>query len=348
MSGKTSEEKTLPASRRKLQEARRKGQVAGCRELVTALGSVTVLGYVALRGGALLADMDRLLDDAARLQGRPWDEAYPALLDHAARAGAGFVLPLLALLVAAVCVGAVAGHGGLVFSTDPLTPRMERISPTAGFGRVFALRNAVEAAKTVFKFAVLAGTTAILLRSSLGPLAELPACGLGCVPALARAVFGPLLVAASLLFLVLGAADLGLQRFLFLREQRMTRTEQKRERKDTQGNPLIRGAHKRERQAAMRSHVRIGVRNASLVVHGDTVAVALRYAPPDVMVPALVARAGGEAVAALLDEAAAWGVPCVRDPDTAAAVATRVQTGGLIPDALFAPVIRCMRKAGVI
>ncbi len=348
MSGKTSEEKTLPPSRKKLQDARRKGQVAGCKELVTAAGSTTVLAYLALRGGALLADMERVLDDVGRLAGRRWDEAYPALLDHAARAGALFVLPLLALLVAVVCASAVVGHGGLVFSTDPLAPKMERISPTAGFGRLFALRNVVEAGKTVLKFAVLAATAAILLRSALGPLAELPACGLQCVPGLARAVFGPLVVAAGLMFLVLGAADLGLQRFLFRRDQRMTRTEQKRERKDTQGNPLIRSAHKRERHAAMRSHVRVGVRNATFVVHGDAVAVALRYAPPEVLVPALVARAGQDAVAALMDEASALGLPCVSDPDTAAAVSARVQIGGLIPDALFAPVIRCMRQGGVI
>ncbi|MGI3777729.1 MAG: EscU/YscU/HrcU family type III secretion system export apparatus switch protein [Janthinobacterium lividum] len=348
MSGKTSEEKTLPPSRKKLADARRKGQVAGCRELVTAVGSTVVLAYVSLRGGALLADMERVLDDAGRLDAGAWDEAYPALLDHAARAGARFVLPLLALLVAAVATSAVVGHGGLVFSTDPLQPKMERISPTAGFGRILALRNATEAAKTVLKFAVLALTAAILLRAALNPLAELPACGLQCVPGLVRAVFGPLVVAAVLLFLVLGAADLGLQRFLFRRDQRMTRTEQKRERKDTQGNPLIRSAHRRERHEAMRSHVRIGVRNATFVVHGDTVAVALCYAPPDVLVPALVARAGNDAVQALLDEAHACGLPCVHDPETAAAVSSRVQTGGLIPDVLFAPVIRCMRQAGVL
>lgn len=348
MSGRTSEEKTLPPSHKKLADARRKGQVAGCKELVTAAGSTVVLGYVALRGASLMAAFQGVLDEAGRLDAAAWDRAFPAVLDHALSAGALFVLPLLALIVAAVLAASVVGHGGLVFSTDPLAPKLERISPAAGFGRIFALRNAVETAKTVLKFTTIAVTAAILLRAAFEPLAELPSCGLGCVPGLVRAIFGPLLAIACLVFLALGAADLGLQRYLFRRDQRMTRTEMKRERKDTQGNPMIRRAHKRERQDAMRSHVRLGLRHATFVIAGDAGAVALCYAPPDIAVPALVARAGPEALRTLLDEAALLGLPCVHDSDAAAAVAVRTQIGGLLPDALFTPVIRCMRQAGLI
>ncbi len=348
MSDGGSEEKSLPASAKKLRDARRKGQLARGGDFIAAAGTAAALGYIALRGPSLLESARALMEDAATLVVQPWQEALPALLSRIAWMAAGFVLPLLGLLLACVLAAALVANGGFVVSAEPLAPKLERVDPMAGFGRIFALRNMVDALKTLIKFAVVGVTAAILLRSALRPLAELPACGLGCVPALTRALFGPLLVAAVLLFLVLGGLDLGLQRFLFRREMRMTRSEQKRERKDAEGNPLIRQAHRQEQRAAMRSHVRTGVRNATFVIQGEHLALALRYAPPDVLVPVLVARATGEGAAALVDEASRADLPSVLNPEVAALLSTKMQVGGLLPRELFNPVIACMREAGVL
>ncbi len=348
MSDGGSEEKSLPPSAKKLRDARRKGQLASGRDFISAAGSAAALGYIALRGSSLLGSAHALMEDTALLAVQPWQEALPALLSRIAWLAADFVLPLLGLLLACVLAAALVANGGLVVSAEPLAPKLERVDPMAGFGRIFALRNGVDALKTVVKFAVVGVTAAILLRSSLRPLAELPACGLGCVPALTRALFGPLLVAAVLLFLLLGGLDLGVQRFLFRRELRMTRSEQKRERKEAEGNPLIRQAHRQEQRAAMRSQVRTGVRNATFVIRGERLALALRYAPPDVLVPVLVARASGEGAAALVDEASRVDLPSVLDPAVATLLSTRMQVGGLLPRELFTPVIACMREAGVL
>ena len=348
MSDGGSEEKSLPPSAKKLRDARKKGQVASGRDFVAAAGSAAALGYVALRGPALLDSARALMGDAAGLAVQPWQEALPALLSRIIWIAAGFVLPLLCLVLACVLAAALVANGGFLVSAEPLAPKIERIDPVAGLGRIFALRNMVDALKTLVKFAVVGITAAILLRSALRPLAELPACGLGCVPALTRALFGPLLVAAVLLFLVLGGLDLGLQRFLFRREMRMTRSEQKRERKEAEGNPLIKSAHRQEQRAAMRSHVRTGVRNATFVIRGERLALALRYAPPDVLVPVLVARASGESAAALVEEASRADLPSVLDPEVATLLSTRMQVGGLLPRELFTPVIACMREAGVL
>ena len=344
----SSEEKVLPPSAKKLRDARRKGQVASSREFVNAAGSAAALGYVALRGPWLVDAARSVADAAASLSALPWQQALPALLSRIAWMAAGFVLPLLGLILLCVLAASVIGNGGVVFSLDPLLPKMERIDPIAGFGRIFSMRNAVNGLKTVFKFVVVGVTVLLLLRSAARPLAELPACGLGCVPGLTGALFGPLLLTAIVLFLVLGVMDLRLQRFLFRREMRMTLTERKRERQEAEGNPLIKGARRRERQATLRNHVRTGLRNATFVIRAEDIALALRYAPPDVLVPVLVARARGEAAAALLEEASLASLPTVLNPEVATLLSTRMQVGGLLSKELFPPVIACMREAGVL
>lgn len=344
----TSEQKVLPPSAKKLRDARRKGQVASSQEFLRAAGSAAALGYVTLRGPWLMEAARGVADAAASLSALPWQQALPALMSHIAWMAAGFVLPLLGLVVFCVLAASLVGNGGVVFSIDPVLPKMERIDPIAGFGRIFSTRNAVNGLKTVFKFVVVGVTTIIVLRSAVRPLAELPACGLGCVPGLTRALFGPLLLTAVLLFLVLGAMDLRLQRFLFRREMRMTLTERKRERHEAEGNPLIKGARRRERQAALRNHVRTGMRHASFVIRAEGAALALSYAPPDVLVPVLVARAQGDAAVALLEEASLAGLPTVLNPETVALLSTRMQVGSPLPKELFTPVIACMREAGLL
>lgn len=343
----TSEQRELPASAKKLRDARRKGQVAGGKDLIAAAGTVAAIGYVALRGPGLFGSMTRLLEDAGSLATRPAAAAVPAGVDHAARLMAGFVLPLVGLVVACVLAASLVAHGGLVVSATPLLPKMERLDPLAGFKRIVSLRNGLDGLKLLVRCVVVAVTAFLLLRTALRALTELPACGLSCVPGVAGALLLPLLVAAALLFLLLGGLDLGLQRFLFLREMRMTRTEQKRERKESEGNPLIKRAHKQE-QRTMMGQGRTGLRQASFVVHGDGLALAFRYAPPDVLVPTLVARANGAAADTMLLDAAHEAIPIVRDDAAATVLAARVQLGGLLPRDAFAVAIACMRAAGVL
>ena len=344
----SSEAKVLPPSAKKLRDARRKGQVATSREFIGAAGSAAALGYVALRGPWLVEAARSVADAAAALSALPPQQALPALLSRLASMAGGFVLPLLGLIVLCVFAASVISNGGVVFSVDPLLPKMERIDPIAGFGRIASMRNAVNGIKTVLKFIVVGVAVLLLLRSAARPLAELPACGLGCVPGLVGALFGPLLLTAIVLFLVLGAIDLRLQRFLFRREMRMTLTERKRERQEAEGNPIIKSARRQERHAALRSHVRSGIRNATFVIRAEDIALGLRYSPPDVLVPMLVARARGEAAAALLEEASLAHLPTVLNPEVATLLLARMQVGGPLSKELFTPVIACMREAGVL
>ena len=348
MSKSGSEERNLPASRKKLREARRKGQLPRSKEMVTAAVSVAALAYVMVRSTAFARVMSDSMIATGDIAAGPWRDALPTLLPRLSAAAGTFLLPLLGLLALTAVLTAIMTNGGIVFASDPVTPKMERLDPIAGLGRIFSLRNGTDAIKTVAKLILICVTSAFLLRSALRALVELPACGVDCTPALTFELFKPLILFACLLFLITGGLDLWLQRFLFQREQRMTSSEMKRDRRDSDGNPMIRQLHRQEQQASMQRRVSIGLRNASFVIRSNSMVLAFRYAPPDTQVPILVARAAEESVALLLTEARRLSLPEVFDADAVEQLAVKLQVGKPVPKHLFGPVIRCMREAGIL
>lgn len=348
MSGDSSESKELPASSKKLKDARKKGQVANSKDFVGAVATVTALFYVALRAPSLFAQFVSILSDVAVLAEQPLEQALPLIMQRLVALFVEFILPLLALLFLAVTVAALVGNGGLVFSVDPLLPKFERIDPVSGFQRIFSLRNMIDGLKVVLKFAAVLFTLFFVVKADVRDLVHLPACGLYCVPDALRTMVWPVLLSAIFCFLILGCLDLGIQRLLFSHEMRMTRTEQKKEHKNMEGNPLIKKAQRQERRMAMGSNVRMGLKNATFVVYDFDVGLAFQYAPPGVLVPALVARATQDNLPEFIADAKAAGIPCVEDPDAVKVLAARIPLGGLLPKDTFQTAITCMRKAGLL
>ncbi len=187
--------------------------------------------------------------------------------------------------------------------------------------------------------------TYVIIRAAVQSLVEVPVCGLRCAPPIFGALLAPLLLTCAGLLLLLGGLDIGLQRWLFRREMRMTKSEQKRERKENLGDPTI----KQWRRKDQRSRAgKTGLRNATFLIRSSDTVLAMRYAAPDTTVPVLVARGSQHGATALLDQAKALNLPVVFDAATVTMIGQRLKAGGMIAPDMFQPIIRCMREAGVI
>ena len=348
MSGKSgSEEKTLPASAKKLREARKKGQIARSRELVTAVVTITAVAYLFARAGRLFGDLRDGAMAAADATGAPFAES----VQHLGRLlGVQFVWmigPFIGLLATAAVLSNVAVNGGALAAIDPVLPKMERLDPVEGFKRLVSLRNLADLIKSVLKLLLIGTAAGVIIALSLQAMLEQPSCGLQCAAPLLRGLLRPLLVAVCGFFLVLGALDIGLQRWLFGRDMKMTKTEQKRERKEMDGDPLIKNQHRLQFRTGLRASARTGLRNATFVIRSTDLALAFRYAKPDAMVPVLVARGAAEGAPVLLDEARAARLPVVLDPIAVRAFA-RLKVGQMVGKDSFPLVIACMQQAGLM
>ncbi|TKB36036.1 MAG: EscU/YscU/HrcU family type III secretion system export apparatus switch protein, partial [Mesorhizobium sp.] len=160
-------------------------------------------------------------------------------------------LPLVGIVVVLTVAFGMLGTFGPVFSFEPLKPQFDHINPVKGLQKILSLRNVIEFTKGLAKVVLLASLFVFILAAWLQPLFDAPGCGQSCLEPIIKAVLTPLGIAAALAFVVIGVIDVPIQRWLFLRDMRMTTTEYKREHKDLEGDPLIRHEQQRQRREAV-------------------------------------------------------------------------------------------------
>lgn len=345
----TSEEKSQPATDKKLKDARKKGQVAKSQDLVSGMVILCCTLCIAVLAPQAEAQVSALFDLVVQIYLEPFASVWPRVLDSAEQLLIGLTLPVMAVTVVTVILTNLVTLRGVVFSVEPLKPDFKRINPAEGFKRIFAMRNVIEFLKGLVKVHLLGVAFYVVGRHALQALMESSRCGPECVQSTFLLVLKPLVFTVLAAFLVLGAADVLMQRWLFGREMRMTRSEQKRERKDIDGDPLIKAELRRQRQEMQAMATKLGLARASLMVGvpGGWV-VGLRYVRGETPVPVVVCRYEPQEGAQVLAEAAQLGIAHAGEAQLAAELARRTVAGDPVPDSTFQAVADLLVAARLI
>lgn len=323
-------EKTEQPTPQRLKEARRKGQVPRSRLLTSA--AVTL--------GALLGLLVSLNDFRARLVGFTqslWGSSRidaPTAIQNAVQ--------LLALSAAPILLGAFLGAlvsalflAGFEFHLQAVAFDLKKISPKAGFKKLFSARQFIDLGKSLLVAAVvLLIFFKAVQKAAPGVLRGVGLPGSG---ALEQAVTPLLNVALScaLVLMALGAGDWLLARRRHIQELMMTREEVKREHKQSEGDPQLKAQRQqRHRQMALAPRAR-GVQVATAVVVNPThIAVALRYVPEESEAPYIVARGREQDARELRKTAEGLGIPVVRDIALARSL-IHYDVGEEVPEELY-------------
>lgn len=343
-----SEQKSLPASDKKLRDARRKGQVSHSRDLISGFGLLTVVVYLLFTWTTTRDHILQLVDVVSNSHGKPFSETWLLASATASEAIAYSILPSIAILLLTSIVVGMVGTFGPVFSFESVKPNFEHINPASGFKRIFSVRNIVEFLKGLIKVVAVSAALWLVLRSFLQPLLQMPSCGTGCMVPVLMEALKPIVAVAVLAFIIIGVIDISLQRWLFLRDMRMTKTETKRERKDLEGDPHIRGERQRMRRMLASQSVRTGIKQAVVVIaYGDHIG-GVRYHRQHTPIPMVVAKAKGEKAYEMREEARRLGITIVEDAALAKALATKHRAGDVLQRELFAPVAGILVKNNLV
>lgn len=332
----TSEEKSQPATDKKLRDARKKGQVAKSQDLVSGVVILLCTLCIAVLLPRARAQVEALIDLTANIYIEPFADVWPRLLDHAEQIVLGITLPVVAVTVSAVILTNIVTMRGVVFSVEPVKPDIKRIHPGEGFKRIFAMRNLIEFLKGLVKVMLLALAFYIVGRQALQALMESSRCGAGCIESTFYLVLKPLVFTVLAAFLLVGAVDVLMQRWLFGRDMKMSRSEQKRERKDVDGDPLIKRERQRQRREMQALATKLGVGRASLMIGiGGNWVVGVRYVRGETPVPVVVCRGSPEESVQLLAQAAPLGIAVWADAGLAEQIAKRSVAGDPVPENTF-------------
>ncbi|HEY5341049.1 MAG TPA: EscU/YscU/HrcU family type III secretion system export apparatus switch protein [Candidatus Aquilonibacter sp.] len=292
-------EKSFDAPASRIAKAKREGNVPRAQEFGANLAFAAAALAVVAVAPSLGALARQAIAGAAR--GR-----IPAL-DAAA-----IVVYASAPLAAAALSGIAASlmqSGGLVVTAP--TMKLERLAPAEGFKRMFSRESATHGARALAAFAVACGvmlpTLRDLVRAATAAPLPLPI-ALIAWRGSQRAIF-----AAAAVGLLFAFAEYAVARRGWLRKLRMSLWELKRELKENDGDPHIRGRRRALHRDLLRGALS-SVKDASFVVVNPThVAVALAYRPPEIAVPTVLVRASGETALRVREIAARYRIPIVEN-----------------------------------
>jgi flagellar biosynthetic protein FlhB len=337
-------ERTEKATPKRLQDARKKGQVPRSSELsiaavcIAGSAAIYLLGRIAVGQFAdLMHDSLSLSPAAAMSESMIW----PTLTATGARA-LWILLPLLGATLVAALAAPIA-IGGWNFSGQALVPQFSRLNPMTGFGRMWSSRGLVELGKGLAKVGVIGVIAWVLLKGLTPQLMGLTSEPLQQAIGHAGSLAGYSLLVLACGLAVIAAVDVPYQLWQHARELRMTREEVKEEYKESEGSPETRGRIREVQRALARGRMLQDVPTADVIVTNPThFAVALRYDEKKHRAPVVVAK-GTELLALKIREIATeHGVPIVEAPPLARALHKSVEIGREVPAALYVTVAQVL------
>ncbi|HEB95927.1 MAG TPA: flagellar type III secretion system protein FlhB [Sedimenticola thiotaurini] len=338
------QEKTEQPTAKRLEESRRKGQVARSRELNTM--AVTLAGGIALTAlsGHMGSGLSGIMSSNFRIDRADLFDTS-AMLRHLAEAIGDALLMLLPFfaVVAVVAVLSSVALGGFSISAESMVPKFSKLNPVKGLGRLFSVKGLMELAKAMAKFLLIAGATGLVLWNLLDEFIGLGVMELGpAVAELVTLIGGSFVLIASTLILI-ALADVPFQLWDHKRQLKMTKQEVREELKQTEGRPEVKGRIRSLQREMAQRRMMEEVPKADVVVTNPThYAVALRYDQDSMAAPKVVAK-GADLVAANIRRVAGdHGVPVVEAPMLARAIHAHSEIGDAIPAGLYLAVAKLL------
>lgn len=337
-------EKTEQPSARRLEQAREEGQVPQSRELSTFLVLIAGLGALWAMGEWISGRMLGMLragfsiERASAFDPKLMLAGFSDLITDALLT----MLPLFGILMVAAIAAPIL-MGGFMFAPGLLGLKLERMNPIQGIGRMFSLHGLAELVKSLLKAAVVGvmGVFAVWREHEhifglTGETVE------AAVPDFLKMVlFATLLIIMGLAILAL--IDVPFQLWQYNRKLRMTKEEVKRESKEQDGDPQVKGRIRAMQREMARRRMMTQVPKADVVVTNPThFSVALKYDGDKMRAPVVVAKGRGELALKIRELAKEHKVPMLEAPPLARALYKHCELEQAVPGALYTAVAEVM------
>lgn len=311
--------KTEEPSQRKIDEARKKGQMVSSREVNHFFMMLALTAFILLLAPAMGREVIRLLGpfitqpESIPMDGGGMKSLYRYLLGGVAML---MLLPTLITIIAAFAPAVVQRKW--VFSAEQIKPKLEKISPLAGFKRLLGWRAIVEFLRNLLKIILIAAASLAAIWPFRDRVVESLRNGNFEALALTQWLSGRILIATCAILFLLSLGDYLYQRFIFLKNLRMTKQEVKDEYKQQEGDPHIKGRVRQIRRERARKRMMANVPKADVVITNPThYAVALQYDADKMPAPKLLAKGTDDVARRIREVAEKHKIPIMRNPPLA-------------------------------
>lgn len=327
------------ASPYRAEEFRRKGQVSQSRELsgLAALLAAGTALYVLMpsMGGQLGEYMRETFLGVGGKLDLSSAEAIQGVFWKFVKVGALLVLPIAGFGFALGALGSFAQIGS-VFSTDPLTPDLNKIDPVQGAKRLFSMQMLKEGARILFKMTILIAVSYAVLKTEVlrSPLSLDGEAGT-ILAFLGRSAKSTFFSLCGVLF-VFAVLDFALQKYEFNKKLRLTKQEMKQEHKEREGDPQIKARIRAVQREVARKRMMQAVKTADVIVTNPThISVAIKYDRDKMDAPKVVAKGADLLAQRIRELAKEANIPLVENVPLARTLYKTVKVGQGVPRVLY-------------
>lgn len=326
-------QKTEDPTPKKIEESRKKGQVALSREvnnwMMLFAGTILVGGLSTAVFGDLSKIMRTYIEYSHALPTGPG-----GLADIL---GSSFIavlklmtLPFIILMLAAFLSPFV--QVGPLFAPEAVKPDISKISVFKGFKRLFALRSVVEFAKGIFKIAAVGAVGTIILMPFFGQMEHIVGLPIPLLVKELKDLIMWLLIGVLVVVMIIAGIDLVYQRFDNAKKMRMTKQEVKDEYKQTEGDPHVKARLRQLRMEKGRQRMMQAVPEADVVITNPThFSIALKYDSETMEAPICVAKGTDELALRIRETAKEHGVELYENKPLARSLYDVVEIDETIP-----------------
>ncbi len=356
MSGQSSGERTEKATPKRKRDAREKGQVLKSAEVVTAFSLLAMFGVLLIFGDGIASGMAGMMKSffTAELP-EVADKAVIAITFE--KAILSFFQIVAPVLIAAMVFAIVfnLAQSGWNFTTKPLAPKLEKISPLAGFKRIFSKRSLAELFKSLIKIAVLAWVAYGEYTSRMDSFPLLMGENLQYSIPAAMDILVSVGLKLCIAYAIFAPVDYMYQWWRHNKDLMMTKEEIKEEYKLSEGNPQTKSRISQKQRQMSRMRIVQAVKDADVVITNPThYAVAISYKENENDAPVVLAKGADYIAKSIKEKAREFGVEIVENRSVAQSLYFFCEVGDEVPEELYkaiaeilAYVYKLKKKQGV-
>lgn len=337
-------DKTEPATAKKLNDARKEGQVAKSTEIVHSVMLISFFVVLRITVGFMA---EKMMEGFPNFYNRISTLAVSKQVDTSLGAVNSLfqegIIELIVTLIPIFAVGFLIAFVGnvvqvkFVVSAKPLMPKFSKLNPVNGFKRMFSLQSLINLMKSVLLVAIIGFVSISTIRDNYGLLMNILDYSLPDAVIQIGTMVLDLAIKISAIYLAVGFVDLIYQKRKFAKDMRMSKQEVKEEYKQTEGDPQIKGQIRRRMREASQRRMMQQLPEADVVITNPThLAVAIKYdANEQFSAPVVIAK-GEDYLAQKIKEAAKeHGIEIVENKPLARALYYNVDIGSEIPQELY-------------
>ncbi len=331
------EEKTEEPSTHRIEQFRKRGEVASSKELTSVL---VLAGTTLTLGLSIVYIYETLAAFVEWLYALEVSKAYAIEGQKLVMTRVIMVtLKCLApVFISAFCIAIIANmiQVGVLFAPEVLKFKPERINPIAGIKRIFTMKSIVEAIKGVFKFSIISSIVYFFMKDDINTYSGFLHLGLVQSFMLAKWMFVKLGMFILLGLLLVALGDFAFQKYSYKKKLKTSKYQAKKELKEQEGSPEIKQKIKAIQREMSQKRMITEIPNADVIVTNPThLSVALKYDAENMVSPIVLAKGADFMAFKIREIAKKHKIPIVENVPLARSLYRTVKVGGAVPRNLY-------------